>query len=270
MDQPPLIGITSDHVIQTSHSYYSAGERYINAITQGVKGIPVIIPAVHEQSTLLNQLDGLLITGAYSNLNPEYYQQADQDVNGLKDPSRDAFNLSVIPKAIDLGVPILGICRGIQEMNVALGGTLHQKVHEQPGLNDHREDRSQPMDVQYGPSHSVIIQQGGILSSIVKQHHEILNASTLFNSSNQQLTVNSVHGQGINTLGDHLKIEALAEDGLVEAISVISHPFALAVQWHPEWQFLENPFSILMFREFQNACVSYKQAKMLKKQTACR
>ena len=157
----------------------------------------------------------------------------------LHDPHRDATTLSLIPRAIGAGVPVFGVCRGFQEMNVALGGTLHQRVHEVAGFDDHREDKEEPLDVQYGPAHEVNLEPGGLLMKIAGQ---------------DRITVNSLHWQGVDRLAPDLAVEARAPDGLVEAFRVKSAPgFALAVQWHPEWKVTTNPFSMALFAEFGRA-----------------
>jgi putative glutamine amidotransferase len=143
-----------------------------------------------------------------------------------------------VPLAVELGVPVLAACRGLQEVNVALGGTLHQKVHEVPGLDDHREDTTDPLDVQYGPSHPVAL--AGSLATI---------------AGADRAMVNSLHGQGIARVAPGLRVEATADDGLVEAVRLDREDrFLLAVQWHPEWKLLENPFYLGIFRAFGDAC----------------
>ena len=145
----------------------------------------------------------------------------------------------LIPHAIERGVPLFAVCRGFQEMNVALGGTLWQKVQQVPGLQDHREDKEQPLEVQYGPAHEIELVRGGLLHAW---------------AGRDRVTVNSLHSQGVQTLGRDLEVEARAPDGLVEAFRVRPAPaFALAVQWHPECQVMNNPFSRAMFAAFGDA-----------------
>jgi putative glutamine amidotransferase len=147
-------------------------------------------------------------------------------------------------------VPVLGVCRGFQEMNVAFGGTLHQKVHEVPGLSDHREDTTLPLDVQYGPAHDVILEQAGLLMDIA--------------GGSKRIQVNSLHSQGIERLGPSLVVEARsATDGLIEAFQVRdAQRFAVAVQWHPEWKVMSNPFSRALFAAFGAASREHAQAKV--------
>ena len=138
-----------------------------------------------------------------------------------------------------MGVPVLAICRGFQEVNVAFGGTLYQKVHEQPGFMDHRENKDDPLDVQYGPAHDIALVPGGVLAGL---------------AGDTRATVNSLHGQGVRRLGEGLVVEAQAPDGLVEAFRHDGPAFMLAVQWHPEWKVRENAFYLATFRAFGDAC----------------
>jgi putative glutamine amidotransferase len=142
----------------------------------------------------------------------------------------------LIPRAIAAGVPVLGVCRGFQEMNVAYGGTLWQHVHEQSGYSVHHEDVTQPLDVQYGPAHEVTLASGGLLAAI---------------AGTSRITVNSLHHQGVRALGAQLVEEARADDGLIEAFRVRdARRFAVAVQWHPEWKPRGNAFSSALFKAF--------------------
>jgi len=146
----------------------------------------------------------------------------------------------LIPRAVAAGLPVLAICRGFQEMNVAYGGTLWQRVHEVPGHLDHRDDETLSLDEQYGPAHEVRLEPGGLLAKI---------------AACERLQVNSLHWQGAQRLGADLVVEARAPDGLVEAFSVArATSFALGLQWHPEWQFSQNPFSRALFAAFGEAC----------------
>jgi putative glutamine amidotransferase len=188
---------------------------------------------------LLQELDGLMFTGSPSNVEPHVYGGEPSRPGTLHDPQRDATTLALIPRAISAGVPVLGMCRGFQEMNVAFGGTLWQHVEEVPGHLVHHEDATQPLDVQYAPSHAVTLAEGGLLQSI---------------AGASRLMVNSLHHQGVRTLGRNLVEEARAEDGLIEAFRVQdARRFALAVQWHPEWKAVDNPFSTALFKAFGDA-----------------
>ncbi len=192
-------------------------------------------------------MDGLLFTGSPSNVEPHRYQGEPSAPGTLHDPARDATTLPLIRKAVAAGVPVFGICRGFQEMNVAFGGTLHQKLHEVPGNLDHRDDESQPLEVQYGPAHDVTLEPGGTLRAL---------------SATERVRVNSLHSQGIERLGEELEVEARAPDGVIEAFRVrAARVFALAVQWHPEWQVMNNPFSRALFAAFGQASRERAQSR---------
>ena len=237
----PLIGIPADRRILGPHPFHCVGEKYIAAVAEAADATPVLIPALGERDldVLLSELDGILLTGSPSNVEPRRYAGTAGDPDTLHDPHRDATTLSLIPRAIAAGLPLFAVCRGFQEMNVAFGGTLWQKVQDVPGMRDHREDKEQPLDIQYGPAHEVELERGGYLRGL---------------AGSDRVVVNSLHSQGVQTLGRDLEIEARAPDGLVEAFRVSKAPgFALAVQWHPEWQVLKNPFSHAMFAAFGDA-----------------
>jgi putative glutamine amidotransferase len=234
-----LIGIPADRRLLGTHHFQCVGEKYSAAVVDAAGGIPVLIPAVGpgvELEALLIRIDALLLTGSPSNVEPHRYSGPPSDPGTWHDPERDATTLPMIPHAIEAGVPVFAICRGFQEMNVAFGGTLCQKVHERDGGLDHREDKDAPLDAQYGPAHCVALTPGGLLAGI---------------AGRREVEVNSLHSQGIERLGAGLDVEARAPDGLIEAFRVNSaRSFALAVQWHPEWQVMSNNFSRAMFAAF--------------------
>ncbi len=247
MARPPLVGLPTDRKMIGPHPFLAAGEKYVRAVIDGAECLPLLIPGLQPPlplRELLEGLDGILLTGAVSNIEPHHYSDEPSYEGNLHDPARDATNLALIPLAIELGVPILAICRGFQEINVAFGGRLHQKVHEVEGFMDHRENLDAPLDVQYAPVHDVVLTPGGILAGI---------------AGTDRVEVNSLHGQGIARLGEGLRVEATAPDGLIEAYRfdggvVREGAFLLAVQWHPEWKVLENPFHHAIFRAFGDAC----------------
>jgi len=239
MSARPLIGIPADRRMLGLHPFHVVGDKYARAVLDAAGGLPLLIPALAEElgmDELLERLDGLMLTGSHSNVEPRHYSGPASDPGTLHDPARDATTLPLIRKAVAAGVPVLGICRGFQEMNVAYGGTLHQKVHEVEGKHDHREDAQRELDVQYGPAHEVVLERGGALHGLVGQ---------------DRIQVNSLHSQGIDRLGQGLAVEARAPDGLIEAFRVEqAQAFALAVQWHPEWKAMSNPFSRALFAAF--------------------
>lgn len=225
------------------HPFHAVGEKYTRAVLDAANGLPVLIPALAEElrlDELVERLDGLLFTGSPSNVEPRHYEGPPSHPGTLHDPARDATTLPLIRKAVGAGVPVLGICRGFQEINVAFGGSLHQRVHELPGHLDHRDDESLPLDLQYGPAHDVTLTPGGMLRSL---------------AGTDRVRVNSLHSQGIERLGAGLAVEACATDGLIEAFKVEGAArFALAVQWHPEWKVMDNPLSRALFAAFGAAC----------------
>jgi putative glutamine amidotransferase len=246
----PLIGIPADRRMVGAHPFHMVGEKYARAVLEASGAAPLLIPSLAEElgfDELLERLDGLLFTGSPSNVEPQRYQGPPSAPGTLHDAARDATTLPLIRKAVKAGVPVLGICRGFQEMNVAFGGTLHQKLHEVPGHIDHRDDESQPLEVQYGPAHDVTLEAGGVLRGL---------------ASSDRIRVNSLHNQGIDRLGAELAVEARAPDGVIEAFRVrAAQTFALAVQWHPEWQVMSNPFSRALFAAFGQASRERGQSK---------
>lgn len=248
MSSKPLIGIPADRRALGHHYFHCVGEKYLHAVAAGADATVLLIPAMGDlldSKGLIEQLDGILLTGSPSNVEPHHYGGPPSEAGTMHDAQRDATTLPLIQQVVQAGMPLLAICRGFQEMNVAYGGTLWQKLHEVEGLADHREDKQAPLDDQYGPAHEVQLVAGGRLQAIAGQ---------------ERLTVNSLHAQGVQTLGAGLQVEAYAPDGLVEAFSVKSAAaFALAVQWHPEWKFQENPFSRALFAAFGQAAREHAQ-----------
>jgi putative glutamine amidotransferase len=239
----PIIGIPADLKQLGEHPFNVVGSKYIDAIVNIAECTPILLPAIGSRqdiASILSVIDGLFLTGAVSNVEPQRYGKTLLNPASLLDKSRDATTLPLIDAVLNAGKPLLGVCRGFQELNVAMGGTLHQAVHEQTNMMDHRE-KPGSLDIQYGPAHQVKLAENGLLQQLFAYADEI--------------TVNSVHGQGIDILGNNLSIEATAPDGLVEAIAVSNAKnFALAVQWHPEWKASENKQSIALFSAFGQAC----------------
>jgi putative glutamine amidotransferase len=242
----PVVLIPACNRIYGHHVYHMAGKKYADAVRlAGCQ--PLIVPSAtpEELEALLEFAHGVLLTGSPSNVHPSHFAEEVLDPSLPLDPDRDAWTLPLVPKAIARGMPLFAICRGFQEVNVALGGSLHQAVHKVAGFNDHREDEELPVDEQYGPAHEVFVEPGGLLASIVEE---------------PKFIVNSLHGQGVNRLAPGLRVEARAPDGLVEAFSVQDgdHGFLLGVQWHPEWLACDNPISCQMFKAFGEAARAYR------------
>jgi len=231
-----------------NHPFHVAGRKYVEAVRLA-GALPLVVPSADatELDELLSLADGILLTGSPSNVHPSHFGETVHNTSLPLDPLRDGMTLPLVPRAIERGIPLFLICRGFQEANVALGGSLHQAVQELSGRMDHRSRDTDPVEVQYGPAHLVHVMQGGLLE-------------TLLGPGGFQ--VNSLHGQGVNRLADGLRVEARAPDGIVEAFSHASAPgFVLGVQWHPEWLASENPVSMKLLRAFGDACRSYRDAK---------
>jgi putative glutamine amidotransferase len=242
MNSRPLIGIPACVKDVDGLPFHAVGEKYITAVADAAGGLPWLIPALgdfYDLPDLVARMDGLLVTGSRSNLEPHRYGRALERPESPHDPARDATTLPLIREALAQGLPIFVICRGLQELNVALGGTLHQQVHLVEGKLDHRMVQGLPYEEAYGPRHPIRITPGGVL-------HRLLDKT--------EIEVNSLHWQAIDRLAEGLAVEAVAPDGVIEAVSVSgARSFALGVQWHPEFRATENPVSMAMFRAFSEA-----------------
>jgi putative glutamine amidotransferase len=237
----PIVGIPTCLRKVNERIFHGVNDRYPNAIIDAAKCLPLLIPAVGSRvdvCTVLDRLDGLLLTGSPSNVHPSHYGAEPSHPEILHDQERDATTLPLIREAIRRDLPILAICRGIQELNVALGGTLHQRVHELPGRLNHRS-RKDSSDGPYGPAHSVTLTAGGLLTSL---------------AGTSEIMVNSLHSQGIDRPAPGLRVEAVAPDGQIEAVRLPEARFVVGVQWHPEYKATDNPFSSALFFAFAQAC----------------
>ena len=245
MKSKPIVLIPACNRIVGKHPFHIAGKKYTDFVRLA-DCQPLIVPTatIEELDALLDVADGVLLTGSPSNVHPSHF---DEDVRNAAlplDPDRDAWTLPLVPKVLQRGIPFFAICRGTQETNVALGGSLHQAVHEIDGHLDHRDRDEDPVDVQYAPRHPVEVQPGGVLARLLQQ---------------SRLQVNSLHGQAVNRLAPGLRIEARADDGVIEAFSKPDAPgFNLAVQWHPEWQAASNPVSMALLSAFGDACAAHR------------
>lgn len=229
-----------------SHPAHTVQRKYADAVFYGAQCTPLMFPAMGGEldiEVLLNAADGVFLSGSPSNVDAKLYGEAITQPHLPQDPLRDDVTIPLIRAAVARGMPIFGVCRGFQEINVAFGGTLSQAVHELDAFDDHREDKYANLDAQYAPAHAVHLVADGLLG-------DLLNKS--------EVMVNSLHGQGIQSLGHGLTVEANAPDGLVEAFSIAGHPnFGLAVQWHPEWRVMDLPDSLAIFEAFGRACQLY-------------
>ena len=246
MSTKPVIGVPACRKPIDIHQFHVVGEKYLQAMVDGADALPLIIPVMADDvdiDDVLGQVDGVFLTGSLSNVEPHHYEGEPSEPGTLHDPHRDATTLPLTERALQAGVPLLAVCRGYQEVVVALGGTLHQKVHEVPGYHSHLENKEDPIEVMYGPSHPVDLIEGGMLHKLAGE---------------TRVMVNSLHSQGMARLPDGVTVEAIADDGLIEGFTVDDVPgFALGVQWHPEWRVTENEFSMAIFKAFGDACRAY-------------
>lgn len=251
---PCLVWLPMDHRLlgDAPHQkpYLILGDKYARAARDAAGVQPVSFPLVDaaDIAALLNAVDGVMLTGSPSNVHPSHFNEEISDSNLLLDPDRDALTLKLVRACVEQHVPLLGLCRGFQEINVALGGTLHQQVHRVPGMTDHRELASETTEQQYAPRHELKLADGSVLA-------ECAGATSVW--------VNSLHTQGIHQLAPGLRALAVAPDGLVEAFEMMdAGAFTLGVQWHPEWKCLETPFYLAIFRRFGEACRAQQRARL--------
>ena len=237
----PLIGVSACRKQIDPHPFNVVGEKYIDGVVDGADAMAMMIPPLGSRldiEELLSRVDGLLLTGSSSNIEPQHY--GGNNSVPPHDPHRDATTLKLLRRAVERAIPLLAICRGCQEVNVAYGGTLHPQLDQVEGLIRHREDSTRPLDEQYAPTHKLELTDTGLLASL---------------AGTTDVSVNSLHTQGVAKLGAGLVVEATAPDGLIEAFSVQgSAAFSLAVQWHPEWKVAENSFYLAIFKAFGTAC----------------
>lgn len=246
----PIIGVPADVKQMEGRPFHAVGDKYVRALALACKVNPFMLPAfgaLYDLPALVGQLDGLLLTGSLSNVHPEHYGEGHAEVYEPYDRERDDTTLPLIHETLAQGVPMLAICRGMQELNVALGGSLHPAVHELPGRLDHRAPEHDDPDVKYGPRHNAALTPGGAVAAI---------------AGREELTINSLHRQAVERLAPGLEIEARAPDGTIEAVSVRdAKAFALGVQWHPEYKVLEDPFSTKLFVAFGEAARERAKAR---------
>ncbi len=243
----PVVGIIGNfHLINDEYPAQSVGESNISAVADVTGALPLLIPSMPsavDVPSLMAACDGFVLTGGRPNVHPRHYGQLPTDAHGAFDESRDAVALPLIRASVETGKPILGICRGFQEFNVAFGGSLHPEIRELPGRMNHRMPPDGTLEEKFEYRHIVSLTPGGVFAGIFAA---------------DKVMVNSLHGQGIDRPGDRIVVEGHAPDGTQEAIRVSdSAGFALAVQWHPEWKASEDPVSRPLFQAFGaalNAC----------------
>lgn len=246
----PLVAVSTDVRQFENYTWHAAPQQYLEAAIAGAGVLPVLVPSFGERldlDRLLSAVDGVMLTGSKSNVHPALYGGEATEANGPYDTARDATTLPLIRKAIERGVPLLAICRGIQELNVALGGTLATEIQERDGALDHRAPSSEDQDERFSIRQSVAIKPGSCLAGV-------------FGAG--EVMVNSVHRQAVDRLGARLQVEAVAEDGTVEAVSVReARAFAVGVQWHPEYWVKSDSTSQKIFRAFGEAARQHAAAR---------
>lgn len=254
MKKPPcMVWLPMDHRLLGDQEHQTpflvVGDKYARAVKVGAQAQPVLFPLADVQQipALLHLVDGVMLTGSPSNVHPSHFDETVTDPDLPLDVERDALALALINACLAQQVPLLGLCRGFQEINVAMGGTLHQRVHLVPGMMDHREPAKASTTQQYAPSHEVQFVKGSAFAHWAQS---------------ESARVNSLHGQGIARLAQGLRALGHAADGLVEAFEVEGADFAYAVQWHPEWRFWETPFYAAIFKAFGEACRTRQSARL--------
>jgi putative glutamine amidotransferase len=254
MIRHPLVGLPSDTYESNLLLFHSLGDKYVRAVSDVAQCLPVMIPAIAEAmdlSALLDHFDGILMTGAISNVHPPHYGGAPTVDHEPYDHHRDQLTLKLIRAVLDRGMPLFCICRGFQELNVVLGGTLETEVQRGEGRLDHRSRKVEDMDVKYGPVHAISITPGGQLESILGK---------------RETMVNSLHRQAVEKVAPGLVVEARAPDGIIEAVSVRgAKTFAIGAQWHPEYKAANNPDSVKLFKAFGDAVRLHAARRMNEK-----
>jgi putative glutamine amidotransferase len=246
----PIIAIPADIRVIDGATWHAAQQQYIQAASRVAGLMVMIVPAMGDDfdlDAILDRVDGVLVSGSASNVHPSLYGMPATEADGPFDPARDATSLPLIRRAIDRGVPLLAICRGIQELNVALGGSLASEIQDLPGISDHRKPATPERDAMYIIRQRVIVKEGSCIARII---------------GSGEVQVNSLHRQAIATTAPRLQVEATAEDGTIEAVSVIdAKAFAVGVQWHPEyWAETDTP-SRKLFEAFGDAVRDYAAGK---------
>lgn len=248
----PLVAVSTDVRQFENYTWHAAPQQYLEAAIVAAGVFPVLVPSFGDRlelDSLLDRVDGVMLTGSKSNVHPSLYGGEASEANGPYDEARDSTTLPLIRRAIERGVPLLAICRGIQEMNVALGGTLATEIQDQEGRLDHRAPVSDVQDERFAIRQTVSIKPGSCLAGV-------------FGAGD--IKVNSVHRQAVDRLGSRLQIEAVAEDGTVEAVSVVdASAFAVGVQWHPEYWAKTDDTSARVFRAFGEAVRAHAGAARL-------
>ena len=242
MDRPVVGIVGNSYLLNDQYPVHAGGQMNTAAISEVAGCMPLIIPAdpAHVSvEELLETCDGFLLTGGRPNVHPEEYGEAATEAHGAFDRARDAIALPLVRACVERGQPFLGICRGFQEVNVAMGGTLYPEIRELPGRMNHRMPPDGTLEEKFELRHDISFTEGGVF-------HQLMGAP--------KVRTNTLHGQGIKRAGARIVIDGQAEDGTPEAIYVEgAKGFTLAVQWHPEWNAAGDPVSRPLFAAFGDA-----------------
>ncbi len=249
----PVVGVIGNsYLIDDQYPVQASGVMNIQALSEVCDAIGLIIPCLPgnlSTKELIDFFDGFLFTGGRPNVHPSEYGQDATEAHGSFDQNRDSLVLPLIRECQKLGKPILGICRGFQEFNVAFSGTLHPEIRELPGRINHRMPPDGTLEEKFAQRHKVVLKEGGAFAKIFDA---------------KEVLVNSLHGQGIDIPGKNIHIEGWASDGTIEAISLKnSVGFALAVQWHPEWNAKDDIVSKQLFQAFGEALESHVTSNIM-------
>jgi putative glutamine amidotransferase len=247
----PVVGIIGNqYLINDQYPAHAGGTMNSQAVAEVAGALPLLIPAdprFVSVAELLEVCDGFLLTGGRPNVHPEEYGETETEAHGAFDRARDAVTLPLIRACVERGQPFLGICRGFQEVNVALGGTLHPEIRELPGRMNHRMPPDGTLEEKFALRHPVRFTRGGVF-------HRLFGA--------EEVMTNTLHGQGIKCAGRRIVIDGHAPDGTPEAIYVEGAPgFTLSVQWHPEWNAANDPVSRPLFRAFGAAVAAWAEGR---------
>ncbi|MDG1117579.1 MAG: gamma-glutamyl-gamma-aminobutyrate hydrolase family protein [Flavimaricola sp.] len=248
----PVIGIIGNsHLINDQYPAHSSGTMNACAVSQAAGCLPLIIPsdpAIVSIPELLDACDGFLLTGGRPNVHPEEYGEAETPAHGTFDRDRDAIALPLVRACVERGQPVFGVCRGFQEVNVAMGGSLYPEIRDLPGRDNHRMPPDGTLEEKFALRHVVTFIEGG-------PFHRLMGA--------QEVMTNTLHGQGIKRPGQRIVIDGTAPDGTPEAIYVEGAPgFTLSVQWHPEWNAATDPVSRPLFTAFGDAARAWAAGRL--------
>ncbi|UWS05035.1 gamma-glutamyl-gamma-aminobutyrate hydrolase family protein [Phaeobacter inhibens] len=242
MTRPKVGIIGNSYLINDEYPAHAGGTMNSEAVAEVAGCMPLLIPSdprFLSVEELLESFDGFLLTGGRPNVHPNEYGEAETDAHGAFDRARDAIALPLVRACVERGQPFLGICRGFQEVNVAMGGTLYPEIRDLPGRMNHRMPPDGTLEEKFAMRHIVELTEGGVF-------HRMFGAA--------EVMTNSLHGQGIKVPGSRIVIDGTAPDGTPEAIYVKDAPgFTLAVQWHPEWDAANDPVSRPLFTAFGDA-----------------